>query len=303
MLFFARKEFVFEISNPFKDKNVTALLTMMGPLIIGYSMVFINQQVDKVIVSGLSAGTITAMGYASVLSNFVCAFIGSICGVLFTYITKRIADKDYESAADLVKQFTAQMMTIFLPISIFSIVNSHDIVSLVFGHGNFDENAISSCAVALIGYSAMFAPYVFREILSRVQYAYEDSRHPMINSSIGIVFNIIFSIILSRYLGVLGVTLATSISVLISAILNLASTKKHNGSITFKYYLKYFPQWIVGGAICFGACFFIRRIMSDNPLVIRLLVSFVTSFAGYGLIVLPIILKTVKTIVFEEKKD
>ena len=47
----------FRLSNDLRD-----LLKMTGPLLLGYAVVFINQSVDQVIVSGMPYGTVTALG-------------------------------------------------------------------------------------------------------------------------------------------------------------------------------------------------------------------------------------------------
>ena len=43
--------------NPFRNPQVRSLLAMVGPLSIGYGAVYINQMVDKILVSGLADGT------------------------------------------------------------------------------------------------------------------------------------------------------------------------------------------------------------------------------------------------------
>ena len=282
--------------NPFTNNYVKRLIVMMGPLLLGYSMVFVNQQVDKIIVSGLGEGTVTAMGYSAVLSNFICTFIGSIAGVLFTYITQNIVENNDEKAASLTTSSVIQLVTILLPISVLTELNSLDIVTMVFGIGKFDATAVSTCASALIGYGLMFVPYVLREIFSRVQYAYGDSKKPMINSLIAIVFNIVFSIILSRFMGVLGVTLATSISVIICAILNFRSSCQRNRFIKIKDYLRYLPQWIIGISICIAVTYGGKALLQEVPTILRFAMIVVVSGIIYVVITYPIIKPIIKKI-------
>jgi putative peptidoglycan lipid II flippase len=269
LMVLSKKYWHIERGNPFKDADIRRMLTMMGPLILGYSVVFVNQQVDKIIVSGLGEGTITAMGYAAVLSNFINTFVGSICGVLFTYITKNVAEKNDKAAADLATQSMIQMGTVLLPISILTLMNAKDIVMIVFGRGKFDLTAVGNCSMALIGYSCMFVPYAIREIFSRFQYAYGDSKRPMMNSTIAIVFNIIFSIILSMWLGVLGVTLATSLSVLLCGLLNILTSRKRNSFLNLKPIIKNLPRWIIGIVICIIVSIIGQRALVEIHVLLR----------------------------------
>ena len=289
LMLWSRKFWSLRSKGLFKDPYVKKLLVMMGPLLIGYSMVFVNQQVDKIIVSGLGEGIVTAMGYAAVLSNFVGTFIGSICGVLFTYITQRIADKNDEGAAVLIRDSAVQMITLFLPISIITVLNSYDIVLAVFGRGKFVGQAVYDCSYALMGYGIMFVPLVLRELFSRVQYAYGDSKQPTINSTISIIINIILSIVLSRFLGVFGVTLATSISVLVCAVLNIIFSFKRNKHLEIKQFIKNVLRWVLGGLVCFGISFLAQRILSEWNAILRFVLVSVVSLLLYCVVNLPVL--------------
>ena len=289
LIFMSRNLWHFRRGNMFADPNIRKLLLMMGPLLLGYAMVFINQHVDMIIVSGLGDGTVTAMGYAAVLSNFVGTFVGSLCGVLFTYVTQGIAEKRDRDAAELTMKSACQIGTLLLPISILIVICSKDIVTIVFGRGKFDATAVQSCSMALIGYGSMFVPLVARELFSRFQYAYGDSKRPMINSTIAIVFNIVFSILLSRFMGVLGVTLATSISVLISAVLNVFSSRKKNRHINLHGIARYIPIWLVGALACAGIALGGMRLLAGAGSLLRFVCITAAALAVYGVIALPII--------------
>lgn len=278
---FSRKYWTLYVNSPFNDDNVRKLLKMMGPLLLGYSIVFVNQQVDKIIVSGLGDGVVSAMGYASVLSNFVCTFIGSICGVLFVYITQNIVNGNMKEAATFVIRSTAQMITIVIPVFIITICNSYDIVTIVFGHGKFDAKAIKACSFALIGYGIMFIPFVIRELFSRFQYGYGDSKHPMINSSIGIIINIITSIILSRFYGVLGVTVATSISVLVCGAMNIKSSMKINSYVKLQHMKEYIVPWTIGGLFCCIVSFGGSSLLENVNALVRIILIMLFSFTGF----------------------
>ena len=82
--------------NPFNSPHIKALFTMMGPLLIGYGAVYFNQMVDKILVSGLESGTITAMSYASVIVNLVGMLISSLSSVLYA-IWRSILHKERKS--------------------------------------------------------------------------------------------------------------------------------------------------------------------------------------------------------------
>ena len=92
-----------------------------------------------------------------------------------------------------------------------AVSQAEDIVLLIYGRGAFDAEAAAMTAQALMGYSLSFIPLALREVYSRVQYGYQDSKHPAVNSVIGIACNVTLSILLCRKFGVFGVTLASSV--------------------------------------------------------------------------------------------
>lgn len=238
------------MGNPFYDESVFELLKMMGPLLLGYAMTFINQQVDKVLVSGMEGGTVTAMSYAATLSDFVATFTGTFCSILFTHITIKISDKNQQGAAKLTIRAAEVLITLLLPISILTVLCAEDIVTIAFGRGAFSNAAVRNAGFALTGYGLSFVPQVLRNLFSRFQYGYQDSKLPMINSMIGICFNIGFSILLCPYWGVFGVTFASSVSVLICGVLNMISAPKHNEYLTYQKLLRKIPVWAFAGLAC-----------------------------------------------------
>lgn len=272
------------LSNPFKDSDLKKMLKMMLPLLVGFSAIFINQQVDKIIVSGFGSGIVTAMSYASVLSNFVCSFITSICSIVFTYVSQQVANGDGKSSAEFIGKALLQMITILLPISLVTIFNSYDIVKLIFGRGAFNSDAVYNCSLSLTGYGIMFVPYAVRELFNRFQYAYGDSKTPTINSFIAIVINIFLSITLSYKFKIFGVALATSISVISNMIFGIITSKKKNKEIKNIGIIKYIPRWAIGSVFCVFVCIAGKIFLSELPYFLRLIIIVMVTFSGYGII-------------------
>ena len=230
---FCRKRITISISNPIKNVEVKKLFKMMGPLLLGYSLIYINQMVDRTLISGLGEGVITSLTYGATLSNLITTFITTFCNIIFPYITLEISKKEYARASIIANTMTQILIIVFLPITITFFICSHDIVAIVYGHGAFDESAVQSASMALKGYAIMFVPVALRDVYSRFQYAFQDSKRPMLNGSIGIVGNIILSILFCELFGVFGVALATSLSVLISGILNMITARKKTKELNY----------------------------------------------------------------------
>lgn len=273
--------------NPFQNKAVRQLLRMAGPLLLGYSMVYINQQVDKALSSGLEPGTVTALGYAAVLSNLVGTFIGSFCTILFTDITAHIVKEDHGGAAKLASRAVSLLFSIFLPISILTVLCAEDVTSIVFARGAFDAAAVHSAALALQGYAFSFVPLVLRDLFSRFQYGYQNTRQPMINSSLGIAANIVLSITLCPYFGVFGITFASSVSVLLCGILNTLTARRHNKLLSFRLLGNLLPWLAAGGTLCALAAHWCLGQFQNAVPIVRFSLSTLLGGGAYLLVVTP----------------
>lgn len=281
-----------EKGNPFKSDEIQQFLMMMGPLFVGYSMVFINQQVDKILVSGLEEGTVTAMGYSSVLSNLIITLISSFCTVFYTRLTETLSVKDDIGTTTVVNKAATLLITFFLPISIITILCSKDIVAIAFGRGNFGGKAISNAAMALTGYGFIFVPNAIKNLCSRYMYGDQNSRIPMINSSLAIVLNIILSILLVKKFQVFGITFASSVAEAICALLNIIYVKKHMAINSNKNILqRQILLWLFGSCVCVLLCIGLNNSMKNSIGIIRFTVTCIISLAGYILSVSPIVFK------------
>lgn len=74
-----------------------------------------------------------------------------------------------------------------------------------------------------------------KKVLSRAFYSLQDAKTPMINSAIAMVMNIVLNIILSKFLGIGGLALSTSISAIICSVLLFISLRKKICSFGMKH--------------------------------------------------------------------
>lgn len=289
--------------NPIKDENIQRLLKMILPMLFGYAVVYINQQVDKILTSGIEEGALTSLGYGAVLIGFITTLASSISTVVYTYIAELIVTGKNKIVADMYLQISIVMVTIFLPISVLTIMNAADIVSLVFGRGAFDQRAVLNSSYALMGYSISIIPTIFVELFCRFQYSYCDTKHPTFNNAVAIILNIILSIILCPQYGILGVTLASSLSMILCAYLNYLTSKRHNLYLKVSCLLRYVPLWGVGSLFIIVCSVKGRELLGNNNVFIRLFLIGIVSIIVYIVFVGPIIYFLIKKLGIKVKKE
>ena len=198
------------------------------PLFFSNAGVMVNNVVGKAVASGLGDGIISSLSYGQILfSTTHSIIINSICTVLFSYFSEMVVQNNIENLKDEINRYLTIMLIVLLPISIIFITSSEELIDLLFGRGKFTETAIKNTALALSGYALGLIFIAMRDILVRVHYAYQDTRHPMINGFIAIAVNIIFVLLFAGQYGILGITLGATISYFAAFCLSAKTIVKH----------------------------------------------------------------------------
>ncbi len=259
--------------------EIKEIVKLSLPILIGNAAIQINTIVDKMLGSTLPSGSVSALSYSHTLCNIVTGvFIASLSTVLYPTLADYIAKNEKERFASSLTESLNGLSLILIPISITVLACNREIVSFVFERGSFDAEASKFTSYALAFYSPMFVFFGIREVISRAFFSMKETKIPMINTSIGVAVNVCASIILSRYLGIGGIALGTSISSMVIALLFLYSLKKKANYISFKAFGKNLISQSIAGLVAFVS----GRVLGyyvDAPAVVLL-------FAKTALIVL-----------------
>ncbi len=281
--FFSYKDKLFKLKDFHFSQHMKKLLFMVLPLLGGYMFTFVNQQVNKMIVSGMDPGSFSAMNYGFVLSNFVSSLIMAVCTVIYTEISGKIVDGRRGEASAVVIRTISILVSFFIPVTVISFLFSNEIAAIVFERGAFDRAATLKTSKALAGYAFLFVPFVINSMLSQLHYAYGNTKSPMINTVSGILFNILFSFLLYRKLGLFGVTLASSIGIFISSVLNIISACRMKYIDRFQSVTRLVPVWSLGLATAVVTSCMCARLFSEMSVFLRFgLISCVVMAASFG---------------------
>ena len=110
------------------------------------------------------------------------------------------------------------ILLITVPATVGLIVLAAPIVEIAFQRGEFDAIATVMTSKALVFYSIGLVAMAIRLLLNKVYYSLQDTKTPMINGAISVVFNIVLNLILVKYMAHAGLALATSIATTIAII-------------------------------------------------------------------------------------
>ena len=259
-----------------KDDYIKTMIIIALPVIAGQSVDQINVLVDRTLASGIAVGGISALNYANRLNGFVQGlFVASISTVLYPMISKMAAEDNMKGLKASISEAISVINLLVIPATIGAMIFSKEIVTLLFGRGAFTPEAIDMTGGALFYYSIGMIAFGLREILSRAFYALQDTKTPMINATIAVVINIILNIVLSKYLGIGGLALATSIAAIVGTLLLFITLRRKIGGFGLKEITKSFIKIsiasILMGFIALGSFnFFSQNIRQNLALILAI---------------------------------
>lgn len=245
-----KQGFSFSFRLKINDGNIKKLLFLSIPVIIGVSVNQINVLINKTIASNVSVGGISALTYADKLNMFLQGiFVMSLVTVFYPLISKYVVEKKSNQLKTTLSDVIVSISLFMIPASIGTIFFSKQFVELIYGRGAFSSEAVDLTSSALLFYSIGMLAFGLREVLSRVYYAMHDTKTPMINAGIGMLINIVLNLILSRFLGIGGLALGTSLSAIVTTLLLYGDLRKKIGDFNHKYLIIVFIKLISSSII------------------------------------------------------
>lgn len=285
--FIKKEKFRYTFLVNLNDDRIVRTLYIALPVIIGTSVNQINILVDRTIASSLEVGAISALSYANRLNLFIQGlFVTSIITVMYPMISSYASKQNYDGIKKALAESINIIIIFVLPITVGAMVFSNQVVNLLFGRGAFDDSAIQMTSTALFFYSLGMLGFGLREVLARGFYSMQDTKTPMINAALGMLVNIILNIILSRFLGIGGLALATSIAATLTTILLFVSLRKKIGPFGMKQisasFLKILFASLTMGALAKLSFIYLTTSLSQN---FSLLIAIGIGVVSYSVII------------------
>lgn len=238
--------FYFQFKFNVYDENIKKILVLSLPLIIGVAFNQINIIIDRTLASRIVEGGIASLTFANRINIFLSTLITtSVASVTFPTLSKLAAKNDIVNLKKIFSDSLIFVMLLIVPATIGVLFFSKEIIELLFNRGKFSEDDLFQTSTALFMYSVGMISICVRDVTAKVFYALQDTKTPMINGTIAVLINIMLNIILSKYMGVSGLALATSISGIICGILLIYSLKTKIGNFNLSRLFKLFIRILI----------------------------------------------------------
>lgn len=260
-----KQGFRFKLYINFKDEKIKNMMILLGPVVIGAGANSINMLVDKSVASGLTSGSMAALEYSQKIVQFAnTAITTSIVSVVYPLMANKLNSGDRQGFLKYLTKSITTICLVLIPLAFGIVFLSKDIVSFIYERGKFDETAVMLTSMALFGYAIQLPFAGIRDILNSSLFSMKETRVTTINGIIGVVVNIVLSIILSKYIGVLGIAVATSVSSLVIALLLLNSTRKIVGKLDVVELIIKISKIIISSCVMLIALYYTNKFLDIN---------------------------------------
>lgn len=200
-----------------QQRNIRKILF---PAMIGTTVGQINIYVDMFFASQLIAGAWTAIGYANRIFQFpVGIIITALLVPLFPMFSSFVGKRDWDSLKYYFHKGLTSLWFMSFPILAFIIIFAQDGIKLLLERGQFNANDTYMVSLALIYLSVSIIPYVARDTLTRVFYAFDDSKTPFYIALFSIIVKATLNFLLIKHLGIGAITMSTTAVTLINCVL------------------------------------------------------------------------------------
>ena len=268
ILWKTRKLFRLSLSDGSEKEAIKKILRLMVPLLIGSAIYEVNDIVDKQIASGLGDGSISMLTCGASVNEIITTLvITAVSSVLFAHYATWIVEGKLRKVSEQLRSSMEYLITLLLPVMIVCLICGDNVVSVLYQRGNFDAVAVRNTAPVVMGYAAGFCFQAVRANFVKVFYAFQDTKTPMINGAIAIAINITLSIILSKYLGVGGIALATSISMMVVSALLLPGIRRRLPDFSIRSLLPECGKALVITALLFPCAYAIKKAVGENTYI------------------------------------
>lgn len=232
------------------DPYTKSMAVMSAPVVLGQSVNHINVLIDRTLASNIAVGGISALNYANRLVLFIQGlFVVSIATVMYPMVSRMAAENDFCGLKTRLAEAISFVNLLIVPITVGAMIFSKEWVTILFGRGAFTPAAVDITSSALFYYSIGMIGFAQRDILSRAFYALQDTKTPVVNATFAVAINILLNIVLSRYMGIGGLALATSIAGLVSTFSLTVALRRKIGPYGLKEVCRSFLKIVIASAL------------------------------------------------------
>lgn len=274
-----------------RHPGVQRILTLMPPRAFALGLTQINLLIIFALASTLGEGTRSWWQFADNLQHFPINIFGvSLALAAFPVFSEAFAENNIDRFKKVFSENVRRILFFIIPISIVTLLLRAQIVRLVYGTGKFTwtDTFITAQVLGIFALS-MFAQGLI-PLLTRAFFAKQDTRTPVLMSSVAVVVNVLLGIILMRPFGIFGLAFAFTLSMIVQMVLLVITLRKRHGDLDDRHILfstaKIIFASLMMGVVIQGLKYFIQEPLINMDTFVGVLTQTMIALIGGGVVYL-----------------
>ena len=250
LYFFVKKYFRLNLTVKIRfNKKIKFFFSKLLPSIFSSGVTQVNILVGTIIAS-FQASAVSYLYYADRIYQINLAIAGIAIGVVILPQLSKYITKKNKKKINLIQNKALELsLFLSLPASLALIIGSNEIMSALFGYGEFNEISVSNSATALYYFSLGLPAFAMIKVFSNFFFANQDTKTPFYVALISVILNIIISVYFFRSIGFIIIPISTTISSWFNLIILFLILQKNNLFSFNDIFLRRFIKIITSSAL------------------------------------------------------
>jgi putative peptidoglycan lipid II flippase len=233
----------------FNHPGVRRVMKLIVPVIFGVGIVQVNVLVDTQFASYLTEGSVTAIHIADRVMELVLGvYAVAISTVILPLLSRHAALRQMTELKTTLNFATRLILFITIPATVGLVLLRHEIIEVLFQHGEFDAASTALTAWPLPFFALGLSAFSMVKVIVPAFYALQDTRTPVKIAFIAMLLNIGLNFLFIRPLQNGGPALATSASAVFNSIALLAIFYRRYGTFGVGEIARSIVKFVVASA-------------------------------------------------------
>ena len=270
------------------DPGLREVGGMVWPILIGSAVGKVSVFIIQLLGSYLEEGSVSSLNYADKLFQLPLGlFVAGISVPIFPLLSEQVAAKAPERVKATFDFALRLMGFLLIPATVGVILLRYPLIGLLFEHGEFTADDTSRTAWALLFLCLGLYAYAGRDTVTRVFYAYHDTRTPVKISVITVAITVGLAYLFMQFLGVGGLTLGMTVALIVNFGVLMWLLRRKIGAMglgrTAISLLRVLGVSAVMGAVIWGIDFALQNVVETDPsgYAVRLVVGIVVGVVTF----------------------
>lgn len=213
-----------------RHPDLRRYLRLTLPLMLGFTMTFSTEFFVKFFGSFLPAGSIAGLNYGLRVMLVLVAFFGQAVGTASFPYMARLAVEGRLREMNRLLNATLKILSLVVPFSVLLVVLRSEVVRVLFQRGRFDEAAAACTAEALSFLMPGAFAFAAQTVVARGFYATQNTLFPALLGTLAVVLSIPLYLVGLHFMGVAGVSLAISASVVLQVAILFSTWNRRSAN-------------------------------------------------------------------------